>query len=120
MQGILINPTLDFDAVSTVEVEEANKLASMRGYLECSLLDCVQLDDELDMWIDEQGLNTDEPQVNRVATALAVAMGVATQPCYYGKALLLARKGTDTVGLIDRVRDELLTDLSNIREAIGG
>jgi len=119
MQGILINPTLDFDAVSTVEVEEANKLASMRGYLECSLLDCVQLDDELDMWIDDEGLNTDEPQVNRVATALAVAMGVATQR-YYGKALLLARKGADTVGLVDRVRDELLTDLSNIREAIGG
>ena len=119
MQGILIDTKPDFDEVTIVELDESRKLDGMYGYLECRMVDCVNLDTNLDMWLDDEALLVAQPQINRVATALAIAMGVATQD-YYGKVLLLGRKGSDTVGLSDAVRDELITDLSNIREAIGG
>jgi hypothetical protein len=64
---------------------DGNHLALMREHLGCSLVDCVALTDQLDMWIDGEGLYT-QP-VNPVATALARHHGFTWQP-YYGPALL--------------------------------
>lgn len=118
MQGILIDSTLDFGAVSIIEVDDDDRLRSMYAWLECRAVDRVELAEGLDMWLDDEGRIVADPQINPVATALAVAMGVANQN-YYGKALLLAHRGPDTVGLSDAVRDDLLDDLSNIRELLG-
>jgi hypothetical protein len=90
----------------------SNHLALMREHLGCSLVDCVTLTDQLDMWIDDEGIGT-QP-VNPVATALARHLGLSRQS-YFGPVLLC---GVDADGNsidlgIDQVR-ALLTQLWDV------
>lgn len=118
MQGILIDATLDFGAVSTVEVDGSKWWASISDYLGCKAPERVELAEGLDMWVDSEG---GAEEVNPVAAALAAAMGVDGRDYPgKGKALLLAHRGASGVGgLSDAIRDDLLDDLSAIRELLG-
>lgn len=76
--GLLI----DTDGTVTAVDVPATKIASHLG---CRTIDVVALTDRLDLWLDDEGLFTQE--FNPVATALARRYGFVWQP-YHGRALL--------------------------------
>ncbi|MGK2237554.1 MAG: hypothetical protein ACI9JD_000097 [Rhodococcus sp. (in: high G+C Gram-positive bacteria)] len=53
---------------------------AFREALDCRNFDVVRLAPGLDMWIDDEGLFTDNPEVNRVATRIARSYGLRWQP----------------------------------------
>lgn len=53
---------------------------AVREALDCRNFDVVRLAPGLDMWIDDEGLFTDDPEVNRVATRIARSYGLRWQP----------------------------------------
>ncbi|MBM4574827.1 DUF3846 domain-containing protein [Rhodococcus hoagii] len=83
---------------------------SLRGLyaaIGCSAVEVVQLAADLDMWVDEEGLLTSEPQPNRVASQFAFECG--TSPVtYVGSAVFTGRRGGDTTSIPEAWRSKLL------------
>ncbi|ROO82599.1 uncharacterized protein DUF3846 [Actinocorallia herbida] len=77
------------------------------------LVDVVQLTTQIDMWIDDEGVFTSEP--NRTATALAKSFGFVHQD-YYGPVVLagFSRSG-DTVNLTADQAAALRTRLADLQ-----
>lgn len=61
----------------------------------CHTVDVVQLTEALDMWLDDEGMLTADPQINWQATAVAGGFGQLAQ-ALYGNAVLLG--GCDDEG----------------------
>lgn len=112
--ALVIHP--DGDLVEVNLKPDADKLALMRAHLDCRLVDCVALTSHMDMWIDDEGLDT--KSLNPVATAIAGRFGLTWQG-YHGAALLC---GVDAEGgSVDLTRDQiigLLTHLSDLVDRI--
>jgi hypothetical protein len=115
-KGLLIDITLDFDAVTVVEVNPDETLRSMYLHLDCRSVDVVRLAEGLDMWIDDEGLYNST--VNILATGVAREYGLTHQP-YFGKALLLSNtsKG-ETIGLSDETIAFQIEMLDDIRKEL--
>jgi hypothetical protein len=93
-----------------------DSLAAMCKAIGCALLDVVALTSRLDMWIDDEGMYTQ--QINPVATALARRHGFVWQP-YFGPVVVLATSDAegDTHNLtIDQLRGQLaaLGDIAEV------
>lgn len=77
----------------------------------CRTVDVVRLAERLDMWLDDDGMYTQE--VNRLATLVAWSFGYQAQE-YYGTVVFLggANAAGDTIGLKEPAvkRLERLTD----------
>jgi hypothetical protein len=58
MRAILINAKEK--TIKEVELEKPT-LQSMYKLIDCELVDCVRLDDQNDLWVDDEGLNK-EPE----------------------------------------------------------
>lgn len=82
--ALVIHPDGEIVEVN-LKADADNHLALMREHLGCSLVDVVALTDQLDMWLDDEGLYT-QP-MNPVATALARHYGFVWQP-YHGPVML--------------------------------
>lgn len=90
----------------------ADHLALMREHLDCHLVDCIALTDRLDMWIDDEGLDT-QP-VNPAATALARRHGFVWQ-AYHGPVLLCGVNAHgDSIDLTDEQIRGVLTHLLDL------
>ncbi|MDV6278764.1 DUF3846 domain-containing protein [Rhodococcus erythropolis] len=68
---------------------ESGVATALRAVLECRTVDVVRLAPGLDMWIDDEGLLTDGPEINRVATRIARDYGLRWQP-YVGTVVFAA------------------------------
>lgn len=74
--------------ISEVDVEAGGSvLANLYREIGCTVVEPVQLTDDLCLWLDEEGLLTKEP-FNAVATTLAGLHGYVHQP-YVGHAVLV-------------------------------
>jgi Domain of unknown function (DUF3846) len=115
MRGILVK--VDADAVNrfgSVEVPSGDEcLRAMYRLLECSTVDVVRLADDVDMWLDDEGMYGG--LVNPAATIIAGEFGFTWQP-YFGHVLFLGGAGPrgDTVGLKAPRERELLQTLRGL------
>ena len=73
-----------------------NHLAVMYREIGCQHVDVVALTTTIDMWLDDEGLYTQEH--NPIATALAESYGFTSQP-YFGPVLLCSHRGATVVNL---------------------
>lgn len=64
----------------TLPVDVQDQLDAMHRQIGCSLVEPVDLGDELTMWCDEEGFLVPEPQVNLCATGVAASHGRLEQP----------------------------------------
>lgn len=89
---------LSMQSVDVAAGRDGVTLRSMYELLDCSTVDVVRLADDLDMWVDDEGMYTSV--VNDVATVIAARFGHGYQQ-FYGSALLLggADRHGNTVGL---------------------
>lgn len=86
-----------------VQVKEKDAcLRDMYRLIDCHTVDVVRLADDLDMWLDDDGMYTSP--VNLAATFVARLYGFNHQN-YHGNALFLggANRNGDTVGLSDKM-----------------
>lgn len=104
----------DGDIVEVNLQPDVDHLALMRQHLRCRAVDCVALTDRLDMWIDDEGLDT--KPVNPAATALARRHGFIWQN-YHGPILLCGVDDQgDSVNLSREQLVGLLTHLMDITD----
>lgn len=84
----------------TAEGGDQSVLNSLYENIGCSTVDVVRLADRLDMWLDDDGMYTQE--VNSLATLIAWSFGYRHQK-YYGTVVFLggANKRGDTIGLTE-------------------
>lgn len=70
--------------VTPATLDPTNVLADLYRMIGCRTVDVVALDDDLDMWLDNEGAYTAAP--NPAATAIAQTFGFIWQP-YFGTAV---------------------------------
>lgn len=88
-------------------------LELMREHLDCRLVDVVALTDTLDMWIDDEGL--DSQPVNPLATLLARHHGFTWQP-YHGPVLLCSTD--DEGGSVDLDINQIQALLTHLADLV--
>lgn len=98
----------------SVDVAEQNTLHAMYELLDCHAVDVVRLADDLDMWVDDEGMFGGV--MNPLATFIAAQFGPIFQS-FYGSVLFLggANKRGDTVGLRpprEQQLNQLITELA--------
>ena len=81
-KSLVVHPTGSVEEVTLVQGME---LELMYAWLGCGTVDVVTLTDQLDMWLDDEGMF--RQPVNPLATQLAKQYGYGFQD-YYGSALL--------------------------------
>lgn len=91
---------IDTDGAATLVDLGDDTLKGFYREIDCKSVDVVRLvPDEVDMWIDDEGLCVAEPEVNLLATALARTFGYTWQ-AYYGIVVFTATDGEgETVSL---------------------
>lgn len=105
--ALVIHP--DGTVVDTALNGSESRLAGMRRALHCQMIDCVSLTNQLDMWLDDEGLYTQHQ--NPAATVLARHFGL-THQVYYGPALICGFTAEgDSTGLTRDQLHALLTRL---------
>lgn len=104
--ALVLHPNGDITELNLPTDPDKN-VAAMREAIGCALVDVVRLTTTLDMWIDDEGLYTQEP--NPIATALARRHGYRWQP-YHGPVVLCSMD--DEGRSVDLNRDQLLGLLS--------
>lgn len=80
--------------VTPVRWDSADMLASLYRLIGCNSVDLVRLDDDLDMWVDDEG-SFGTPYPNWAITAVAAAYGRVHQR-YFGTAVFTG--GVDEEG----------------------
>ena len=86
-----------------------NALKGLYLAIECSTVDVVQLTPDLHMWVDDEGMLKEEPEVNLVATVIADSLGRGTQP-YYGTVVFTG--GADEEGETQPISADLAAMLA--------
>ncbi|MFI6658051.1 DUF3846 domain-containing protein [Streptomyces sp. NPDC050523] len=109
--ALLITPEADIVPIDLPEGD--NRLIVMRAVLRCDRVDVVALTDQLDMWLDDEGLYNHP--VNKLATLLAIRFGFTHQQ-YHGPVLLTGGADTDgdTVPLTKDKAVALLTSIADL------
>lgn len=80
--------------------ENGYLLNSMYNLLGCRSVDVIRLTDNIDLWVDDEGMLVSDPQVNTVLMNITYAFGHGYQPLY-GAGLFLSvdSKSGETVSL---------------------
>lgn len=106
---LLINPDGEVAEITLPIGDTRRALCRAIG---CTRLDVVRLTSVLDMWVDDEGLYTQQP--NPAATALARRYGYTWQD-YYGPAVIAsANEHGDTIGLTPEQLQGVLSALSDV------
>jgi hypothetical protein len=71
--------------VTPATLDPTDVLADLYRMIGCRTVDVVALDDDLDMWLDDEGAYTAAP--NAAATAIAQTFGFVWQP-YFGTVVI--------------------------------
>jgi hypothetical protein len=99
--------------VTKIDLSQGESLELMREAIGCRLVDVVQLTGWLDMWLDDEGVYTQE--VNPAATVLAKSFGFVWQD-YYGPVVLC---GVDDDGdSVNLTRSQIVGLLAHLQELI--
>ncbi|MGW8769010.1 DUF3846 domain-containing protein [Streptomyces sp. NPDC055815] len=90
-------------------------LKTLRTEIECSMVDVVDITPNLSMWIDDEGLYSENPYVNVAASYLFSRYATPHQP-YLGNAVFTGGtdKDGDTLGLSEDQTLELVQHLLTI------
>ena len=96
--------------VTPVELDASRTLDEFYRLINCRLVDVVALDENLDMWVDDEGMCTGSTP-NWAITKVAQAYGFTAQP-YFGTAVFTGGVDEDgnSVALTPEVL-QVLTDL---------
>ncbi|GAB3467204.1 DUF3846 domain-containing protein [Actinophytocola sediminis] len=93
---------------------QGHVLTVLREAIGCRGVDVVQFPGDLDMWIDDEGLLEERPQMNLFASAVAVLLGSQPHPgvvpTWAGTVVFAGAKGADTVSISSDAR-RLITGL---------
>lgn len=109
--ALLITPEADIVPVN-LPADTDNRLVVMRSVIRCERVDVVALTDQVDMWLDDDGLYNHP--VNKLATLLAVRFGFTWQE-YHGPVLLTG--GADAEGeTVPLTKDKILALLTSLEE----
>ena len=109
--ALLITPEADIVPVN-LPADTDNRLVVMRSVIRCERVDVVALTDQVDMWLDDEGLYNHP--VNKLATLLAVRFGFTWQE-YHGPVLLTG--GADAEGeTVPLSKDKVLALLTSLQE----
>ncbi|TFC94409.1 MULTISPECIES: DUF3846 domain-containing protein [Cryobacterium] len=105
IRSVKINPT---ETITTLNVNEASIGADISAAIGCRMFDVVGLEDEIDLFVDDEGL-INGSTLNLPATVLAHRLGRPT--VIFGTAIAVSVTGDgETVGLTD-------TQLARIQES---
>ncbi|TQK49858.1 uncharacterized protein DUF3846 [Streptomyces sp. SLBN-118] len=109
--ALLITPEADIIPVN-LPADTVGRLVVMRSVIRCERVDVVALTDQVDMWVDDEGL-FNHP-VNKLATLLAVRFGFTWRE-YHGPVLLTG--GADAEGeTVPLSKDKILALLTSLEE----
>ncbi|MEU4499218.1 DUF3846 domain-containing protein [Streptomyces sp. NPDC023998] len=109
--ALLITPEADIIPVN-LPADTDNRLVVMRSVIRCERVDVVALTDQVDMWLDDEGLYNHP--VNKLATLLAIRFGFTYQD-YHGPVLLTG--GADAEGeTVPLTKDKVLALLTSLEE----
>ncbi|MDY7544586.1 MULTISPECIES: DUF3846 domain-containing protein [unclassified Cryobacterium] len=96
IRSIKITPT---DTITTLNLDQSNIGADICAAIGCSMFDVVGLDDDIDLFVDDEGL-INGSTLNLPATVLAHRLGSPT--VIFGTAIAVSvTPGGETVGLTD-------------------
>jgi len=96
IRSVKINPT---ETISVLDVNEASIGADIIAAIGCRMFDVVGLEDEIDLFVDDEGL-INGSTLNLPATVLAHRLGRPT--VIFGTAIAVSVTGDgETVGLTD-------------------
>lgn len=97
IRSVKINPT---DTITTLELDGGNIGTNMCALIGCRTFDVVGLADDIDLFVDDEGLINGSP-LNLPATVLAHLLGSPT--VIFGTAIAVSVTGDgETVGLTTR------------------
>jgi hypothetical protein len=104
--GLRVDVDGTFDAADLEQDQNDRCGAAIRKHLGCRLFDVVAVTDEIDMWIDDEGIGDfgDVDEVNAALNPLATLLVADHRPIYqpyFGAVLFTSREGERTVGLND-------------------
>ncbi|TDU67823.1 DUF3846 domain-containing protein [Streptomyces sp. KS 21] len=109
--ALLITPDAEVIPVD-LPADSGDRLTAMYSLMRCDQVDVVALTDQLDMWLDDNGLYT-QP-VNPIATLLARRFGRTYQD-YHGPVLLTG--GADEEGeTLPLNKDKVLALLTSLAD----
>ena len=104
--------------LSDVALTNGRELELMYQWLSCRTVDVVRLTDQLDMWLDDEGLFSQS--VNLPASLLARRFGCDWQN-YYGSVLLCSHtEDGDSRNLTIDQKLAITTHLSDVADVMGG
>lgn len=115
MKGILLDPTGIYRKVEVRESSSASEdkatLKDLYRLIGCDTVDVVRLTPTLDMWLDDEGMYTQEENI--AAAFIVYAYWRAIHQGYYGTVVFLggADVDGDTLGLSDATELDLLSKL---------
>jgi hypothetical protein len=97
---------IGFQEQERVELDASDTLASLRRAIRCDVVDCVGLDEGIDLWCDDEGAINGSP-LNLMATIAAHTLGVPA--VLFGRvvAARVDERGR-TVGLTDKQATRVL------------
>jgi len=78
------------NTIAHVPLRPGQTLKDLYAVIDCRSVDCVQLNDTYDMWIDDEGLYTG--RMNILATALARVFGRGADPAAQARRLPTPRR----------------------------
>lgn len=107
--ALLLTPEFDIVPID-LPADSESRLIVMRSVMRCERVDVVALTNQVDMWLDDEGLYNHP--VNKLATFLAVRFGFTFQD-YHGPVLLTG--GADADGdTLPLSKDKLLGLLTSL------
>jgi hypothetical protein len=105
-----------FDVTAT---NQANARIMLREAIGCARVDVVRFPDDLDMWVDDEGLFEERPQVNMFASAVAVMLGAQPHPdivpAWVGTVVYAGVRRGDTVSIKPAAREFIIGLVEAIR-----
>ncbi|EHB48625.1 hypothetical protein MycrhDRAFT_5466 [Mycolicibacterium rhodesiae JS60] len=104
--GLLVDVDGTFDTADLAQDQNGRFAGAIRKHLGCRMCDVVEVTDEIDMWIDDEGIADfgDVDEVNAALNPLATLLIADHRPVYqpyFGAVLFTSRDGERTVGLND-------------------
>ncbi|MFE6104991.1 DUF3846 domain-containing protein [Streptomyces laurentii] len=97
--ALLVRPTGEY---KLIDWPSGNHLEILRTTIGCETVDVADINKNLSMWVDDEGLLSAEPQENIPATLLCALNGVPRQ-IYFGSAVFTGGtgRGGETLGLTE-------------------
>lgn len=74
-QGFLITPDDNELKAVTIKNSNGSHLQDLYEALNCRVVDVVRLSDEIDLWVDDEGMLVPEPQPNLLLSYMAITFG---------------------------------------------